>query len=67
VADVHAALGDRAGALNWLRRAVAVHDVYLTFLRSAAIYDALHDDAEFQALWRDPGVPLRAQLAANHR
>jgi Flp pilus assembly protein TadD len=47
---VHAGLGERDAALDWLDRAYAVRDVHLIFLPVDPKWDAFRGNARFQAL-----------------
>jgi tetratricopeptide (TPR) repeat protein len=50
VALIHAGLGDRDAAFEWLERAYQAHDVHLVALPTDAKWDPLRNDARFRAL-----------------
>jgi len=50
VACTYLALGDRAGALNWLRKSVAAHESESGYLRIDPRWDSLRGDPEFERL-----------------
>jgi DNA-binding winged helix-turn-helix (wHTH) protein/Flp pilus assembly protein TadD len=50
MALVHAGLGEREKALEWLERAVEVRDVHMCFPPIDAKWDAFRSDARFQAV-----------------
>ncbi|HEX8292342.1 MAG TPA: protein kinase [Pyrinomonadaceae bacterium] len=69
VAVVHALLGDRGGALEWLGRAAREHAVGLAFVRVDPRLDALRDDARFNELLRRVGsweAPRATEAGALH-
>jgi hypothetical protein len=47
---VHAGLGDRDAAFEWLERALEVHDVHLIYLTVDPKWDAYRPDPRFAAL-----------------
>jgi serine/threonine-protein kinase len=58
VATIHAGLGDRDAALNWLERAYEERCGWLAWwLKSDPKFDALHGDARFQGLLTRIGLP----------
>ena len=64
IALVHAGLGDRDAAFDWLRRGLTVRDVHLIFLTVDPKWDAYRSDSRFTALLSDCGfVRNRATLA----
>jgi TolB-like protein/tetratricopeptide (TPR) repeat protein len=64
IALVHAGLGDRDAAFDWLRRGFTVRDVHLIFLTVDPKWDAYRSDSRFTALLSDCGfVRNRATLA----
>jgi tetratricopeptide (TPR) repeat protein len=50
MALVHAALGERDAALDWLKRAYDAHDVHLALLTVDPKWDALRSDIQFLSL-----------------
>ena len=58
--DVAIGLGDREQSLAWLRRAMVVHDDYLTQVGVDHHHRDLHDDPRFQAIMAQVGTPLPA-------
>jgi hypothetical protein len=64
MALVHAGLGQRDQALEWLERAFDVRDVHLVFLTIDPKWDPFRANAHFLALLRrcsfnPPGLPTR--------
>ena len=57
LAQVHAALGDKRGALDRLDRAVNEHAFEDLFLRVDRSFDSLREDSRFQELLRRVGFP----------
>lgn len=49
-ATIHAALGDRDAAFDWLARAVALRSGWLVYLATEPRFDALREDARMGAL-----------------
>ena len=47
---VHAGLGEKQQAFQWLEEAVATHDVWLVWLKAEPRFDSLRSDARFQDL-----------------
>jgi tetratricopeptide (TPR) repeat protein len=56
VAEIHAALGDRSKALEWLERAYEMHDVSLLSVRVDPVFEGLHGDPKFGELVRRVGL-----------
>lgn len=52
IALVHAGLGELEQTFEWLERALAAHDVHLTFLSIDPKWDAFRSDARFMDLLR---------------
>jgi tetratricopeptide (TPR) repeat protein len=50
---IHAALGDRDLAFDWLKRAVAERSGWVAYLRVDPRLETLHADARFNRLLRD--------------
>jgi serine/threonine-protein kinase len=50
-------LSDKENALEWLERAVAERDEWVTYLNANPEFDELHSDPRFQALARRIGLP----------
>jgi TolB-like protein/tetratricopeptide (TPR) repeat protein len=55
---VHAALGDREAAFQWLEKAYDVRDIGLVFLPVDPKWDSLRSDERFQSLVRRCGFPV---------
>ena len=53
----YALLGDKEKAVEWLERAVAEHDEWVTYLNVSPDFDVLHSDPRFQDLLRRIGLP----------
>jgi serine/threonine-protein kinase len=60
VALVHAGVGDKAQAIEWLERAYQEHDFSLVFLEVAPWFENLRGEARFQQLLRRMLLPERA-------
>ena len=60
VALVHAGVGDKARAIEWLERAYQEHDFSLVFLEVAPWFENLRGEARFQQLLRRMKLPERA-------
>jgi serine/threonine-protein kinase len=60
VALVHAGVGDKARAIEWLERAYQEHDFSLVFLEVAPWFESLRGEARFQQLLRRMQLPERA-------
>jgi hypothetical protein len=56
---VHAGLGNKAEALDWLDRAYQEHDFSLVFLEVAPWFETLRGEARFQQLVRRMQLPAR--------
>jgi serine/threonine-protein kinase len=56
IAVIHAGLGDREEALDWLGKAQREHDVWVTQLRVDPIFDPLRADGRFNSLVRQVGL-----------
>ena len=56
VAGIYAALGDKATALRWLRRAIEARGIGLIFIGVEQLYDPLRNEPEFQQMLREVGV-----------
>ena len=59
IATIHASLGDRDSAFQWLERALAERSTNIAFLEYDPSFDALRDDARF--------VPLVERIALRKR
>jgi TolB-like protein/DNA-binding winged helix-turn-helix (wHTH) protein/Tfp pilus assembly protein PilF len=59
VALVHAGLGDRDQALDWLEKAYAERSDYMPYLRLEPMLDGLRSDQRFAALVGRVGLPTR--------
>jgi hypothetical protein len=59
IATIHASLGDRDSAFQWLERALAERSTNIAFLDYDPSFDALRDDARF--------VPLVERIALRKR
>jgi tetratricopeptide (TPR) repeat protein len=59
VALVHAGLGDRDQALDWLEKAYAERSDYMPYLSLEPMLDSLRSDQRFAALVGRVGVPTR--------
>jgi tetratricopeptide (TPR) repeat protein len=57
VAEVHAALGERSRALDWLERAYEAHDTSLLNVKVNPVFEALHGDPKFGELVSRVGLP----------
>jgi serine/threonine protein kinase/tetratricopeptide (TPR) repeat protein len=60
VALVHAGMGDKAQAIEWLERAYQEHDFSLVFLEVAPWFENLRGETRFQELLRRMQLPGRA-------
>ena len=56
MALIHAGLGDRDAALDWLDRAEQVRDVHLVFLPVDPKWDPFRDDSRFRSLLQRCGL-----------
>jgi hypothetical protein len=56
VALIYAPLGDKEKTLEWLERAVAEHDAWVTYLNVTPEFDDLRSDPRFPALVRRIGL-----------
>jgi tetratricopeptide (TPR) repeat protein len=50
IGGIHALLGDRQSALDWLKRAVALGDVNYPWFERDKNYDSLRSDPEYQSI-----------------
>ncbi|HSE95626.1 MAG TPA: hypothetical protein VLD61_07010, partial [Methylomirabilota bacterium] len=57
IATIHAGLGNRSQALDWLERAYEGRATYLTFVNVDPRFDAIRDDPRFRELVRRMGLP----------
>ena len=57
IAMIHVALGDKAKALQWLKRAYQSHSKGLLLLRADPWYRPLGSEARYQELLRNVGLP----------
>jgi len=57
LALVHAGLGEKDQAFEWLEEAVATHDVWLVWLKAEPRFDSLRSDRRFQELLDRLGIP----------
>jgi tetratricopeptide (TPR) repeat protein len=64
IATIHASLGDRESALEWLERAFTDRSTNISFLEFDPSFDALHDDARYLALVKRIGVRKRKDVEA---
>ena len=62
IATIHASLGDRDSAFQWLERAFADRSTNIAFLEYDPSFDALRDDARFAALVERIGLRKRKDL-----
>ena len=56
IAVIHAGLGDREQALDWLGRAQREHDVWMSQLKVDPVFDGLRGDGRFDSLVRQVGL-----------
>ncbi|HEX6641584.1 MAG TPA: protein kinase [Thermoanaerobaculia bacterium] len=56
IAAIHMALGDREGALHWLRSAVDAHSFWVASMAVDPIFAPLHSDARFRELLTRVGL-----------
>jgi tetratricopeptide (TPR) repeat protein len=56
MAAIHMALGDREGALHWLRSAVDAHSFWVASMAVDPIFAPLHSDARFRELLTRVGL-----------
>ena len=57
IAAVHARLGDKDAAFEWLERAFQEHATFLVFVKFHPLFDALHGDPRFDDLVKRIGIP----------
>ena len=60
LAIVHAGMGNKAEALDWLDRAYEEHDFSLVFLQVAPWFESLRGDPRFEQLTRRMQLPARS-------
>jgi DNA-binding winged helix-turn-helix (wHTH) protein/TolB-like protein/tetratricopeptide (TPR) repeat protein len=65
IATVHASLGDRERALEWLQRAYVDRSTNISFLEQDPTFDALRSDAAFIGLVEKIGARKRPDLVAD--
>jgi len=56
-ATIYAQWGDRAKALQWLDRAVRLHDSGLIYLKTDPLFDPLRSEPRFRAIERELRFP----------
>jgi TolB-like protein/thioredoxin-like negative regulator of GroEL len=56
IAEIHAALGDRQHALEWLDKAYQAHDVSLLGIKTDQTFEGLHQEPRFVELLRRVGL-----------
>jgi hypothetical protein len=57
IAAVHARLGDKDAAFEWLERAFQESATFLIFLKFHPLFDALYNDPRFDDLVKHIGIP----------
>ncbi len=57
IATVHACLGEKEAAFEWLEKAFQSHDSVILELKVHPCFDFLHDDPRFDALVKRIGIP----------
>jgi eukaryotic-like serine/threonine-protein kinase len=57
IAAVHACLGEKDAAFEWLERALEERVAFLVFLKVAGFFDALHGDPRLDVLVKRIGIP----------
>jgi len=57
IAKVHAGLGQKDRAIEWLERACSERAMGVVAVKMDPVFDSLHPDLRFQALWRRIGLP----------
>jgi serine/threonine-protein kinase len=57
IATIHAGLGNRAQALDWLERAYEGRAAYFVFVNVDPRFDAFREDPRFRELVRRMGLP----------
>jgi serine/threonine protein kinase/tetratricopeptide (TPR) repeat protein len=57
IAAVHARLGDKDAAFEWLERAFQERATFLVFLKFHPLFEALHGDPRFDDLVKRIGIP----------
>jgi DNA-binding winged helix-turn-helix (wHTH) protein/TolB-like protein/Tfp pilus assembly protein PilF len=62
IATIHAGLGDRDSAFQWLERAFADRSTNIAFLEYDPSFDSLHGDARFATLVKRIGLRKRKDL-----
>ena len=57
MAEIHAQLGEKDQAFQWLEKAYEEHSFWLPFLKVHPHLDSLHGDPRFEALLRKMNLP----------
>ena len=57
IAAVHACLGEKDAAFEWLERAFHERAAWLVFLKVAGFFATLHGDPRFDSLVKRIGIP----------
>ncbi len=57
IAGVHATLGEKDAAFEWLEKAFQEHDSFLLELKVTLMFDPLHGDPRFDELVKRIGIP----------
>jgi tetratricopeptide (TPR) repeat protein len=57
IAAVHARLGEKDAAFDWLEKAFQSHDSFLQHLKVHPLFDSLHGDPRFDDLVKRIGIP----------
>jgi serine/threonine protein kinase/tetratricopeptide (TPR) repeat protein len=57
IASVHARLGEKDAAFEWLEKAFEEHASFLVYLKVHPLFDVLRDDPRFDALVKRIGIP----------
>jgi TolB-like protein len=67
IAEYHAWIGDPEGAIDWLRRSVAVSPTAQFLVSETATYDRVRHDPVFQARFEGLRLGIRERIAATRR
>jgi hypothetical protein len=62
IAENYAYAGENELSIQWLEKALAIHDQDMNYLAVTPVYDGIRDDPRFKEIVRKVGVPSKEEF-----